>query len=142
MASRREEVIQAVLALVTAALPGATVKRNDELPMRVPAGGLAIVRDGDPGEPEVLMSPLTYLWDHAIQLELAAPAGAGREAALDDMLTALGAAIEADRTLGGLCDWLEPTAPDTNDATTENSQPVRWALLDLTATYATTSPLG
>lgn len=141
MASRREEVIQAVLALVEAALPGFTVLRNDETPQRIPAGGLAILRDGDPGEPEIYLSPRTYIYTHALGLEIAVPSGEGREAALDDALTALGAAIEANPTLGGLADWLEPTAPDTNDATADNAQPVRWALLDLVPTYSTPSPL-
>lgn len=141
MASRREEVIQAVLAMLEAALPDALVLRNVETPLKVPTGGLAILRDGDPGRPEEYLSPRTYLYTHALSLELAAPSGPGREGALDDMLVAVGAGIDSDPTLGGLADWLEPTAPDTNDATAENVQPIRWALLDLVALYATPSPL-
>jgi hypothetical protein len=33
---------------------GATVERNSVLPEKVPTGGLIILRDGDPGEPDML----------------------------------------------------------------------------------------
>jgi hypothetical protein len=39
------------------ALP-ATALRGEVLPERVPAEGLLILRDGEPGEPEVTLSPL------------------------------------------------------------------------------------
>jgi len=35
-------------------VPDATVRRNEALPVSVPAGGLIILRDGDPGEPDVI----------------------------------------------------------------------------------------
>ena len=55
--SSREMILEA-LQLVLAAIPGARVLRNEPLPGRIPAGGLMILRDGDPGQPEVTMSPL------------------------------------------------------------------------------------
>lgn len=36
----------------------------------VPAGGLIILRDGDPGDPEVILSPVTYLWEHQTEIEV------------------------------------------------------------------------
>lgn len=62
MASKRETVLAAVKSLVAAALPGAEVKRNLAKAERIPPGGLVVIRDGDPGEPEVSLSPLTYLY--------------------------------------------------------------------------------
>ena len=72
MASKRETVLAAVKALVAAALPGAEVKRNLAKAERIPPGGLVVIRDGDPGEPEVCLSPLTYLYSHRVPLEIAA----------------------------------------------------------------------
>lgn len=143
MASLREQVIVAVKALVEAAVPDATVRRNGDFPDRPEAGGLIIVRDGDPGDPiGVLLSPLAYTYAHAIQLEVVAPAGTEeRSEVLDALLAAIGARIESDRTLGGLCEWLEPTAPDTDDINPASTQPVRWAALDVVATYTTHNPL-
>ena len=34
--------------------------RDEVLPERIPAAGLIILRDGQPGEPEVTLSPLRY----------------------------------------------------------------------------------
>lgn len=52
----RENILAALHARLSA-LP-ATALRGDVLPERVPAEGLLILRDGEPGEPEVTLSPL------------------------------------------------------------------------------------
>ena len=59
MASKRETVLAAAKTLVAAALPGVEVRRNLAKTERIPPGGLVVIRDGDPGEPEVSLSPLT-----------------------------------------------------------------------------------
>lgn len=142
MASLRERVILAVVAMVKAALPYAKVERNIDTPDRPDPGGLVIIRDGDPGEPELSFSPLLYTYNHAIRVEVVAPAATEtRSEVLDNMLSAIGLRIELDRTLGGLCDWLEPTAPDTDDINPTHTQPVRWAALDVVAVYVTSNPL-
>ena len=143
MASRREEVILAMEALVTQALSWSTVKRDAPWPTRPEPGGTVIIRDGDPGEPEVTLGVLSYTYTHDIPLEVFGATGASsRHELLDDMLTALGKAIEADRTLGGLVEWLEPSAAAPDDITVENGQPIRAAIITVTAIYSTTSPLG
>lgn len=143
MASRREEVISAVESLVRLALPFAGAQRDAPWPTRPEPGGRVIIRDGDPGEPEVTLGMLSYTYTHDIPLEVFGPAGAeSRHDLLDDMLMRLGAAIEADRTLGGLTEWLEPSAAAPDDITVENGQPIRAAILTVTAIYSTPSPLG
>ncbi len=144
MASKREQVLDAVVALIDAALPAAKVERNAPKPERIPPGGLVIVRDGDPGEPEVLLSPLMYLYTHRVPLEVAArESGAqSREQALDAMLVAIGAAVAADRTLGGLCEFLEAEAPATADIEAAGAQAVRWADAAIVASYGTPDPLN
>jgi hypothetical protein len=144
MASRREQVIEAIVALLAAALPDAEVKRNLTKPERIPSGGLVIVRDGNPGEPEVTLSPLTYLYTHRIPIELAVhETGAGpRERALDAMLGAIGTAVANNRTLGGLCDFLEAEAPATADIETAGALPGRWADIAIVAHYGATDPLN
>lgn len=144
MASRREQVIEAVVALLAAAMPAAEVKRNLTKPERIPAGGLVIVRDGDPGEPEVTLSPLTYLYEHHIPVEIAVhETGASpRERTLDAMLGAIGNAVASNRTLGGLCDFLEAEAPATADIETAGALPGRWADIAVVAHYGVTDPLN
>ncbi len=79
------------------------------LPERVPAEGLLILRDGEPGEPDVTLSPLTYHYRHRAEIE-AVVQGAARDTAFDMLTASIGAAIAGDRTLGGLCDWVETEA--------------------------------
>lgn len=138
------DVTLAVKALVQAALPGALVRgfeADAEKPERIGDGGCVIGARGDPGEPAVDLSPLAYNYRHKFELEVAAPGGAGG-APLDAMLLPLGAAVEADRTLGGLCDWLEVEAAEYQDASLDNVPSVNWALVPLIAEYSTPNPLG
>lgn len=143
MVSRREQVVGAIKALVATALPAAEVKRNLDKPERIPPGGLVIVRDGDPGEPDVLLSPLTYVYAHRVPIEVAAFASGSltREEVVDQMLSAIGAAVAADRTLGGLCDFIEPEAPSSDDLETTGAVSGRWADTAIVAHYATPDPL-
>ncbi|MDT8854385.1 hypothetical protein RNZ50_04915 [Paracoccaceae bacterium Fryx2] len=52
------------------------------LPERVPTGGLLILRDGEPGEPEVTLSPLRYYYQPQAEIE-AVVQGAARDTACD-----------------------------------------------------------
>lgn len=146
-ASKRLSVVAGAKALVAAALPGADVKGLDNeaaAPSRIPANGLAIVREGNPGEPDVDLSPLTYHWEHRIPVELAAYSSGTKTPAeaLDDMLKALGAAVAADRTLGGLCDWLDVLEPEIDDIAETGTRRAKGAELVLIASYSTTTPLN
>jgi hypothetical protein len=143
VASKREQVLEAIKALVASALPSAEVKRNLDKPERIPPGGLVIVRDGDAGEPEILLSPLTYIYEHRVPIEIAAFASASltREQALDQMLAALGEAVAADRTLGGLCEFLDTEAPTSDGLETAGAISGRWADAAIIASYATGNPL-
>lgn len=144
MTSKREAVLNAVTARIVAALPGADVKRNLAKAERIGPGGLVVVRDGDPGEPEVMLSPLLYLYSHRVLVEIAAYESATltREAVIDQMLRAIGAVLAGNRTLGGLCDWIEPEAPVTDDVETLGALPGRVAEFAILAVYATPDPLG
>lgn len=144
MPSQRESVLARLTALLAAALPGAEVKRNLVKPERIPPGGLVVVRDGEPGEPEVTLSPLSYLYTHRILVEIAVTgtASLSREAALDRLLSRIGVALAADRTLAGACDWVEAEAPASEDLDAPGAQPARAATLTILAVYATADPLA
>jgi hypothetical protein len=144
--TKRLDVLTAVAALVRAALPTAEVLSLDNdaaAPERVPENGRVVVRAGDPGDPQVDLSPLTYNYEHQIPVEIMTY-GRGAmapEAVLDQMLTALSAQIMASRTLGGVVDWLDAVAPQTGDIFHSGARPVRSATAIFTASYSTTSPL-
>jgi hypothetical protein len=142
MTTRREEVLSALFGAIEN-VPAATVKREEPLPEKVPAGGLVILRDGDPGEPEVLLSPLAYLWQHRAEIEVIvqrAPIEA--PAALDALLASVGSALSADRTLGGLADWVEWSAPQIRDLAIDGAAGLKGAVVTVILHYASSDPLG
>ena len=82
MPTPRETILTALHTRLSA-LP-ATAQRGDVLPERVPIEGLLILRDGEPGEPEVTLSPLAYHYQHRAEIE-AVVQGSDRDAAFDTL---------------------------------------------------------
>jgi len=140
MPTARETVLAALLArLQTLA---ALTLRDEVLPERIPAAGLIILRDGQPGEPEVTLSPLRYHYQHRAELEVVVQAPNGRATAFDSLIAAIGAALEADRTLGGVCDWIEPETPASVDLPVEGAAALKAAVITVVLHYTTTGPLA
>lgn len=139
MASSRETILAALHARLSA-LPAAAL-RGDVLPERVPADGLLILRDGEPGEPEVTLSPLRYHYQHRAEIE-AVVQGATLDATFDTLCTSIGASIAADRTLGGLCDWVEAEAPRPVDLAVEGAASLKAAVIPVILHYSTADPLA
>jgi hypothetical protein len=50
--------------------------------------------------------------------------------------------LEADRTLGGLCDWVEPEAPASVDLPIEGAAALKAAVITVVLHYTTTGPLA
>ncbi len=145
MASTSETVLQALHAALAASLPaGVTLARNAGLPARVPAVGMMILRDGDPGEPEFLFSPPLYVFEHRAEVDLIVEAGADaeRDAAFDALKLALGAAIAADRTLGGLCDYVLGEAPAPLDLPVEGAEGLKASTVGIRLSYGSDDPLN
>ena len=138
--SKLETVLKALEAVLVAALP-ATVLRNEVLPEDVPFDGLVVLRDGSPGEPEVTLSPMTWHYVHTAEIEIIVRR-ADNDAAFDALRTAIGAAIAADRRLGGLCDWVEAQAPEATDIPVDGAAPLKAAVVPVQLHYSTTDPLG
>ncbi len=139
MSTHRETIIAALHARLSA-LP-ATVLRGEVLPERVPTGGLLILRDGEPGEPEVTLSPLRYHYEHRAELEVVVQ-GAGLNAAFDTLVSDIGTALAADRTLGGLCDWTAAEAPRPVDLPVEGGQALKAAVIPVVLRYSLADPLS
>jgi hypothetical protein len=143
MPSAREAALLALHERLHA-VPGATVLRNEVLPAKIAAGGLVILRDGEPGEPEVTLNPVSYLWQHRAEIEVVIEGGtpAERDATLDGLLVAIGATLSADPTLGGAVEWSEPSAPRTEDIAMEGAAAIKGAVVPVTLIYTSTQPLG
>ncbi|MFN8828874.1 MAG: hypothetical protein ACK5W0_03300 [Labrys sp. (in: a-proteobacteria)] len=139
MPTLRETILAALYARLSA-LP-ATAMRGDVLPERVPIAGLLVLRDGVPGEPEVTLSPLRYHYQHRAEIE-AVVQGAARDTAFDTLCGSISTAIGADRTLGGLCDWVEAEAPRPVDLPIEGAAALKAAVIPVILHYSTADPLA
>jgi len=142
MTSKREQVLSALSDRLRS-IAGAAVKRNEALPVGVPAAGLVILRDGDPGEPDVTLNPRTEFYSHRAEIEVfvTRPVDGGGEAVLDALLSQIGAALAADRSLGGLAENLFCSAPDTSVLAIEGAAPILAARLTITIEYLAGDPL-
>lgn len=138
MPSPRETILTALFARLSA-LP-TTALRGDVLPERVPTAGLLILRDGEPSDPEMTLSPLRYHYQHRAEIE-AVVQGAERDAAFDALCAGVGLMIAADRTLGGLCDWVEAEAPRSVDLPVEGAAALKAAVISIILHYSTGDPL-
>ena len=140
MPTTRETILAALhLRLQTLS---ATTLRDEVLPERIPPAGLIILRDGQPGEPEVTLSPLRYHYQHRAELEVIVQTPASRATAFDMLITSIGTALAADRTLGGLCDWVEAEAPASVDLPVEGAVALKAAVITVVLHYTTADPLG
>jgi hypothetical protein len=140
MPTTRETILSALHAALQS--QPAPVLRGEVLPERVPPAGLLILRDGDPGEPAVTLSPLRYHYQHRAEVEAVVQAGAGRDAAFDSLATGVGTVLAAGRTLGGLCDWVEAEAPRPVDLAIEGAAALKAAVIAIVLHYSTSDPLA
>ena len=142
--SQREQAIGALFAVLGQLSLGANVKRNAALPERVSDHAMAILRDGEMGEPEVSLSPLTYHWQHQVAIELfvADPDAAARDARMDGLLTDLATLIEADRTLSGAVEYAEIGPPKFDELAPDGTSGIKACLLPVVLHYSSAGPLS
>jgi hypothetical protein len=140
MPTIRETILAALHArLQTLA---ATVLRDEVLPERIPPAGLIILRDGQPGEPEVTLSPLRYHYQHRAELEVIVHAAKDRATDFDTLVASIGTTLDADRTIGGLCDWVEAEAPASVDLPVEGAVSLKATVITVLLHYTTAGPLA
>jgi hypothetical protein len=140
MSSTRETILSSLHARLQL-LPALTL-RDEVLTERIPTTGLIILRDGQPGEPDVTLSPLRYHYQHRAELEVVVQAGTSRASTFDTLIASIGTALEADRSLGGLCDWVEAEAPASVDLPIEGAAALKAAVITVVLHYTTTGPLA
>jgi hypothetical protein len=142
-ASKAEQVLDALKALLET-VPDAVVERNSVLPEKIPGGGLIILRDGDPGEPEQALGGFgsTY-YQHAVEIEVYVEEGdaAARDAAFDAFLQQIGAAFETDPTLGGLAFGITYSRPEPSIEAVAGAPAIKSGTLNVTVEYETETPL-
>ena len=77
--STAERLLASLHSLLSGAMPpGAKVLRNAILPEKGPAAGVVILRDRDPGQPEVWLSPPGHYYEHRAEIEVVVCVSASR----------------------------------------------------------------
>ena len=142
--SQRENAIGALFAVLGQLSLGTTVKRNAALPERIADHAMAILRDGEMGEPEASLSPLTYHWQHQVAIELfvANPDASTRDSRMDGLLTELASLIEADRTLAGVVEYAEIGQPKFDELAPEGTSGIKACLLPVVLHYSSSGSLN
>jgi hypothetical protein len=143
-ASKAEQVLGALKALLETG-SGPRVERNSVLPEKIPLGGLIILRDGDPGEPEQALGGFgSAYYQHAVEIEVYVEDGDGavRDAAFDAFLQQIGVALDADPTLGGLVFGLTYGRPEGAIEAVAGAPAIKSATLIVTVDYETGAPLA
>jgi hypothetical protein len=143
VASLREQALSALFDQLRT-IPLAVVKRNEALPQAVPAAGLVILRDGDPGEPDVTLNPIHFYYSHRAEIEafVSPSAAGGGEALLDALLGDIGATLASDRSLSGLVENLLWSAPEISVLAIEGAAPILAARVIVTLEYLIADPLA
>ncbi len=144
MYSKTEQVLETIKALLVS-VPGAKIERNTAVPENIPTGGLIVLRDGDPGDPETALGGFGGIYySHGIEIELYIEDGDAtvRDAAFDGLVQAIGTALEADPTLGGLAFGMAYGRPEINTEAVAGAPAIKSGTIIVTVEYETTSLLG
>jgi hypothetical protein len=80
----------------------------------------------------VTLSPLRYHYQHRAEVEAVVQAGTGRDVSFDALAAAVGIILSADRTLGGLCDWVEAQAPRPVDLAIDGAASLKAGVIHFT----------
>ncbi|MBL6934107.1 MAG: acyl-CoA transferase [Alphaproteobacteria bacterium] len=144
MTSKPEQILQVIKARLEA-VPNAKIERNTAVPEKIPTGGLIVLRDGNPGEPDTALGGFGgAYYSHDVEIELYVEEGdaMARDAAFDTLVQAVGAALESDPTLGGIAFGMTYGRPEIDTETVIGASAIKHGILAMTVEYETDSPLG
>jgi hypothetical protein len=145
MTSKREQVLERLeTKLKTLETANIKVYRNLDKPQKIPAGGIIILRDGGGEEPEVLLSPLTYIYEHLVTAEIMVQSidPTIRNSTIDALLVGIGSVINTNRTLDGLAEWIEARSPEFQEEPIEGAASIRTATVLIMVRFFTSDPLN
>ncbi|HER26620.1 MAG TPA: acyl-CoA transferase [Rhodospirillales bacterium] len=145
MASSKPEQILEKIKVLLITVPGAKVERNTAVPEKIPPGGLIVLRDGDPGGPEIALGGFgSVYYSHTIEIELYIEEGDApvRDAAFDTLVQSIGTVLETDPTLGGLSFGMTYGRPDIDTEAVAGAPAIKTGTIIVTIEYETASLLG
>lgn len=144
MTSKTETILQALATLVEGAV-NAKFERNASVPEKIPADGLVILRDGNPGLPDEALGGFgNAYYEHEVEIEIYVADGAqnSRDGLFDTIITQIGAALETDPDLGGLIFGMSYARPDVTVEIVPGSHAIKSGVLTLILDYETPTALS
>ncbi len=140
--SKREEVLNALWTRLST-LTEVEVKRNEMLPLKIPDGGLVVLRDGNIGEPTILLSPPCFLYQHRAEIEVVVQqtSAADNDAQLDCVLEKIGQLIMSNVTLSGLIDHMHAAPPEFIEQSVEGGLNIKGATVPIVLEYSSINTL-
>ena len=142
--SKPEQVLDAIKVLLNT-VPDAKVERNIAVPEKIPTGGLIVLRDGDPGEPETALGGFGGVYySHNIEVELYIEEGDAttRDVDFDTLVQSIGTVLEADPTLGGFAFGMSYGRPEIDTEAVAGAPAIKTGTIIVTVEYETASLLG
>ncbi|MDR2902493.1 MAG: hypothetical protein LBU87_05235 [Lactobacillales bacterium] len=140
--SKRETVLKALFKKLST-LENIPVFRNETLPQKIPKAGIVFLRDGQMSEPEILLSPPLFIYQHTAEIEVIVQDVRAdmRDTVLDGILTKINGILSADTTLGGNVDYMYPKAPEFIEETIEGAPTIKAAVIPVVLEYASSTSL-
>ena len=86
--------------------------------------------------------PLCVARQADVEVDAVVQAGTGRDTAFDALASSVGSVLSADRTLGGLCDWVEAEAPRPVDLAIDGAAGLKAAVIPIVLHYSTSDPFA
>jgi hypothetical protein len=143
--SKRESIVLALVkAISTSENADTQVYRNLDKPLKVPPGGMIILRDNEAAkEMDTLLNPLSYTYELTIQLEVMVQYQEAdvRSRMLDLMISMLVNIINANRTLNSLAEWVGVKPAEFQEEPIEGAATVRSAIVPVSVRFSASDAL-
>jgi hypothetical protein len=142
-AQTRAGAVDALETVVKAALAAPiTFERDPEKSLDASHHGVVIMREGDPGTPEYILSPMSFVFEHQVEFEITA-SGKDRKSVVEAILALFEPALLVDRTLAGAVDDARTMlAPEIHEYEEDGTEAERSAVLFVQLAYTTASAAG
>ena len=138
--SKRESIVLALAKEITVLEDDdIRVYRNLDKPQKIPADGIIIIRDNDAAkEIDVLLNPVTYIFELIVQLEVMVQHQDAnvRTKRLDELLLRIERVININRTINGLAEWVELKSAEFQDESIEGAATIRAAIVPVVVRFS------
>ncbi|CAM3633485.1 hypothetical protein TH8_08735 [Thalassospira profundimaris] len=143
-ATKTEQILDALKTRLET-IPDATVERNSVVPEKISTGGLLILRDGTPGEPEQALGGFGGVYcrqEAEIDITIEDGDATSRDAAFDALLQMVGSILDADPTLGGLAFGMTYGRPEIDTEAVVGAPAIKAGTLIVAIEFEADTALG